>query len=279
MTAVAILPPGLIWLASYPKSGNTWMRVLLANLLAGSDQPKDINNLSEEDPLISRWRFCDDMLVEPETLDLPELARLRGLQTRFVAGQLGSAFPCKTHDRFDPALGAPARHALYMIRDPRDVAVSLSHHAGTSVDGAIAQMLDPTAHSHGAMQLRYPLGDWADHVAGWTTQTDVPVEVVRYEDLHGDTPATLSRVIDALSGTATPDDISRAVAHSSLDELQRQEASHGFRERLPGQKRFFRTGRIGEWRDVLTPVQIGKIEAACAPVMERWGYAPFHPGL
>ncbi|MBU1325920.1 MAG: sulfotransferase domain-containing protein [Alphaproteobacteria bacterium] len=276
---MATLPTALIWLASYPKSGNTWMRVLLANLLAGGDRPKDINDLSEDETLISRWRFCDDLLVEPDTLDPAEQARLRATQATFTARRLTSTFLCKTHDRFDPAvLGAPAARALYLIRDPRDVAVSLSHHAGLSTDDAIGQMLDPAARSHGAMQLRYPLGDWAGHVTTWTTQTDMPLAVVRYEDLRADTPAALSRVVGALSGAATPDEIGRAVAHSSLDELQRQEASRGFRERLPGQKRFFRTGRVGEWRDVLTPAQTTRIEAVCAPVMKLWGYAPFHPG-
>jgi aryl sulfotransferase len=69
-------------------------------------------------------------------------------------------------------------------------------------------------------------------------------------------------------------EIRRAVVNSSLDELQRQEASKGFRESRPGQKRFFRAGRIGEWREVLTPTQVRTIEERCGDVMAAWGYKP-----
>lgn len=250
------------------------MRVLFANLLAGSEQPRNINKLSDDETLISRWRFCDEMLVEPDTLYPTELSVLRAMQGAFVARHLETAFICKTHDRFNPKVtGVPARHILYLVRDPRDVAISLSHHAGISIDRAIEQMLDPTCHSDGPMQLRYALGDWATHVTGWTEQKEVPVEIVRYEDLRSDTGAEFARIVHSLAGSASPAEIGRAVAHSSLKELQRQEAAYGFRESLPHQERFFRAGQIGEWHDVLTANQIRRIETACAPVMEQWGYA------
>lgn len=275
---MAMLPPGLIWLASYPKSGNTWLRILFANLLAGGDQPRHINNLTEEETLLSRWRFGDDVLAEPDTLYPSELASLRAVQGAFVARSLRSAFVCKTHDSFDPEIaGSFAKAALYIIRDPRDVAISLSHHAGITIDCAITRMLDPACQSEGVMQLRYKMGDWASHVAGWTTQTGIPLEVVRYEDLREDPVKEFTRIFAGLAGLASPAEIARAVGHSSLEELQRQESTAGFREKSPGQLRFFRTGQIGEWRNLLTTAQVRKIESACAPVMERWGYATLRP--
>lgn len=274
---MATLPAGLIWLASYPKSGNTWMRVLLANLLSGSDQPCNINQLPEEELLISRWRFCDDLLVEPETLYPAELAALRAMQGAFVARNLQKPFVCKTHDKYQPEItGLPASRSLYIVRDPRDVAISLSHHASISIDEAIGQMLDPTCHSNGPMQLRYALGDWASHVTGWTAQKDVPVEVIRYEDLRRDTRAEFALIVRSLGGTATSAEIDCAIGHSSLGEMQRQEATYGFRESLPHQERFFRSGQTGEWRQVLDADQICRIEDAFAPVMKQWGYSTLH---
>ncbi len=271
------IPPGLVWLASYPKSGNTWMRVLLANLLSGADRPADINNLSEPETLVSRWRFADDMLVDPDLLDRDELDALRPLHCDFVAQDRRQAFFCKTHDRFwrhagEPTLGTAARRALYIVRDPRDVAVSLSHHASLSIDAAIAQMIDPRAHSAGSLLLPYVVGDWGAHVAGWSLQRVVPTKVVRYEAMHGDTPATLRGIIDFLGGHASDADIRRAVDHSRFEELQRQEARKGFRESRPGQARFFRSGRVGGWRDVLTRAQAGMLERHFAAVMADHGY-------
>lgn len=274
---MAVFQPGLVWLASYPKSGNTWMRVLLANLIAGKEQPADINDLSEHSTLIGRWRFADDMLVDPDLLGWRELETMRPLLCDWVAQNLTTPFFCKTHDSFlgrnkTSVLGVAAKSALYMVRDPRDVAVSLCHHASLSLDRTIEQMLDAAFVSGGGMQLSYLLSDWAGHVSGWTSQRQVRTKVVRYEDMRLDTPGALTDIIEFLGAQATPAEIRRAVDHSSLDELQRQESSKGFRESRPGQKRFFRTGKIGEWREVLTPTQVRAIEDRCGGVMAAWGY-------
>lgn len=276
---MAYFPPGLVWLASYPKSGNTWVRVLLANLAAGKAQPADINNLAEPFTLLGRWRFADDLLVEPDLLDEQDIERLRPLQCDFVADRVSAPFFCKTHDRFTarsghPILGTRAWGALYMVRDPRDVAVSLHHHASLPLDAAIAAMNDPDFYLSGRVQLRSRVGDWAGHVLEWTGQTLVRTRVVRYEDLREDTVGTLGSIAGFLGGRVTEAEIQRAVAHSSLDELQRQEAAKGFRESLPGQTRFFRSGQVGEWRDVLTASQVRTIEDRFAPAMARLGYRP-----
>lgn len=274
---MAEFPAGLIWLASYPKSGNTWMRVLLANLLAGGAQPADINNLSEPENLNSRWRFADDLLVDSDLLHEAELAALRPVHCDFIAQGCATPFFCKTHDRFggeqdQPILGTMARKALYIVRDPRDVALSLSHHASLSIDAAIARMMDPTTRSSGSAQLSYRVGDWADHVTGWTQQRVVETMIVRYESMHEDTVAVLRAIVEFLDGAATDEEIRQAVEHSRFEELQRQESRKGFRESLPGQERFFRAGRVGGWHEVLTDRQVRNMEQRFGPVMAAHGY-------
>jgi aryl sulfotransferase len=275
---MATVPPGLVWLASYPKSGNTWMRVLLSNLTAGGDAPVDINKLPEDDIPISRRRFTDDTLVDPGLLDRRELDRMRPAYHDFIAAQLTTAFFCKTHDCFTnrdgaPALGTAARGALYLLRDPRDVAVSLAHHFARDLDVVVAMMTDARWAFGGGRQIPYLLGDWAGHVAGWTEQRLIPVKAVRYEDLRADPAAGLADILTFLGVTATDGEIRRAVGHSDLAELQRQENAGGFVESQPGQERFFRSGRVGEWREVLELCHVAAIENRFGPVMERWGYA------
>ena len=72
---MAIFPPGMVWIASYPKSGNTWLRILLANIVAGTDTPEDINKLSlDEDlagsrELFERQTLVDSSLLHPDEID------------------------------------------------------------------------------------------------------------------------------------------------------------------------------------------------------------------
>jgi hypothetical protein len=270
---MTIFPPGLVWLASYPKSGNTWMRVLLANLSARSDRAADINRLSDEQLLITRSRFADDMLTDGDLLRGPVLREMRRRHSEFVAETVSRPFFCKTHDRFDPAvLGRKARAALYMVRDPRDVAISLSHHGGTTIDKAITQMVDPALWVRGPQQLRYLLGDWGGHVSSWIDATDCPVKIVRYEDLLRDTAKVVAAIVDFLGADIGPGAVQGAVAHSRLEELQRQEEANGFREARPNQLRFFRSGRVGEWHDMLTEAQVQRIQHHFAPAMTRLAY-------
>jgi hypothetical protein len=90
--------------------------------------------------------------------------------------------------------------------------------------------------------------------------------------MHRDAFGTFQSVIAFLNGHATEAEIQRAVANSRLEELQRQETEKGFRERMQGQERFFRSGRTGEWKDVLTLGQIRTIEERFGPVMTCFGY-------
>lgn len=274
---MARFPAQLFWIASYPKSGNTWMRILLSNLTAPEGKPVDINLLQEEESLLGRWRFGDDVLVDADLLDWRELELLRQMQCKHAVTELQRAFFCKTHDNFvgrtgKPVLGDAARAAMYLVRDPRDVVISLSHHLGLSIDDTLTIMTNPSCNAAAGLQLPYLIGDWAAHVAGWADNPLVDTLVVRYEDLRRDTVQVLTRVVHFFSGEASADEINRAVEHSSLEQLQQQERTRGFREKLPHQKQFFRSGRVGEWQQELNASQLRKIEDHFAETMVRFGY-------
>ena len=113
-------------------------------------------------------------------------------------------------------------------------------------------------------------------MASWLEQTDIPVLLVRYEDMQADAAAVLRRVLDFAGRPATEDEIRRAVAYASFDELRRQEDDRGFREapRPWSGGTFFRRGEAGAWRDELTAEQVARIEAAHAGMMRRLGYEP-----
>jgi aryl sulfotransferase len=284
------LPGGLVWIASYPKSGNTWMRILLSNLLAGLDGPEDINNLTLSAEIAgSRALFEDQTLIDSHLLRAGEIEALRPAVHDAYAASRSSATFSKVHDAWTclpdgrPQLGRLARAALYIVRDPRDVAVSYAAFQGCSVDKAITQM-DSADEFLGPSnaQLRQHLGDWSAHVRGWLDQTMVPVHLLRYEDLLADTAGEFRRALAFLGAQSSGDAqaldpaIARAVRHADFGELRRQEQAQGFRERSLRQRAlghdFFRQGRSGAWREQLSQEQAGRIESAHAATMAGLGY-------
>jgi len=175
------------------------------------------------------------------------------------------------------ARGADA--AIVIVRDPRDVAPSLAGHNRSSIDEAIAFMNDEQAafcvepgRQHN--QLRQLLPGWSGHAASWLEQNDIPVHLLRYEDLQADAALALRAALAFVGQPASADEIKRAVAFADFVQLQEQERDKGFRETpLPfAGSTFFRRGEAGAWRDELSVEQVARIEAAHAPMMRRLGY-------
>lgn len=276
---------GPVWLVSYPKSGNTWLRLLLANLLSGRQGPEDINDPGlTMHSLVNRPVIEELTLVDTFLLTGEECGRIRpALMEQAWREAAGSDIFIKLHDAYcrfadgAPVLGRAARAALYILRDPRDVAVSLAFHNGQPLEKALRQILSGTTKMGGNAprheQIPQPLLDWSGHVRSWTRQRDVPVHVLRYEDLHADTAACFGRAAAFLGLPVTPEGLAKAVRQSDFAELQRQEREKGFRERRPESTApFFRAGQAGGWRAVLTPEQAAAIEAAHGAVMAEFGY-------
>jgi hypothetical protein len=284
-----------VWLASYPKSGNTWFRMLAANLLA-EDQPIDINLTPERGGIASaRGEFEAVTLLDSGLLTHDEADSLR--PRVYAAVNAGPAEEdendgaatrlLKVHDAYlpapggEPLLGGPGagKGAIVVVRDPRDVAPSLANHRNSSVDDAIAFMADrgaafASSRRAQALQLRQRLLDWSGHIASWLDQTDLPVHLVRYEDL-GARPVEVFRAAMAFADRpVTQGDAEKAVDFASFGRLRAQETEYGFAEwRRPGDGRFFfRSGESGGWRRELTADQVRRIEAAHGPMMARLGY-------
>ena len=286
-----------IWLASYPKSGNTWFRMLVANLSA-KDKPADINDLPERGGIASargsfdRLSLIDSGLLTHEEIDClrpriyEELARGEDDDEYDKAQDTPPVRFVKVHDAYtltpkgEPLLASArgAAAAILIVRDPRDVASSLANHNRSSIDDAIALMNNPQAvycAKPGRMdvQLRQKLPGWSGHVASWLEQSDIPLHLIRYEDLQADTFETFRKALEFAGRPASRDEINRAVSYADFAELRRQEEDKGFSEtpRQPGGL-FFRRGETGTWRDELSAEQIARIEAAHAPMMRRLGY-------
>lgn len=273
-----------VWLASYPKSGNTWFRTFLANVLQGGEEPAYINELRTGTIASARPPFDVFTGVEASDLTPDEIDVFRPDVYRRMAHRAERTGFHKVHDAYTvTAAGEPmfpadcTRGAIYLIRNPLDVAPSYAHHAGHDVDWAIAKMGDEShamaaGRGHLNGQLRQLLLTWSGHVESWVDRPPFPVEVIRYEDMLDEPEATFARATRFAGLSDDPELIRRAIAFSSFDEVKRQEDEHGFGEKNPRSASFFRKGVSGSWRDSLTADQAAQVIADHRDVMERFGY-------
>jgi len=271
----------LIWLASYPKSGNTWMRALLTAYLGGPDAELDINDLDASRHAASRPLF-DRVTGLPSSSLLPdEVDVLRPQVYRAVNSECVEPMFLKVHDAWrtvgqDALFPADCtRLAVLIVRNPLAVAPSLAEHSGRTIDGVIEVMADPDhalAGSGSAAQLRQVMGSWSDHTGSWLERSGLPVHLVRYEDLRRDTASAFRGVVQACGLGVDEAAITAAVERTSFDRLREQEAETGFRERL-GSSPFFRRGMVDGWREELTDEQAARIRADHAEWMARLGYS------
>ena len=244
--AFLILPDDT-FLVSFPKSGNTWARFLLANL-THPEQPATFANIHL-------------LIPDPTWTTKKELDRLS--RPRII----------KSHECFDPRY----RRVIYIVRDPRDVAVSQYHYHrklrrvgdDSGIEAFVRRFLAGETCPHGS---------WGENVASWlaTSEGNPRFLLLRYEDMVADTVRELAKIVSFLKLSAGPEQIALAVERSSAGEMRKLEKEQtddcsltkGSRKDLA----FVRAAKSGGWRSDLPISLAEKIEAAWGPVMQHLGY-------
>jgi aryl sulfotransferase len=273
---------GIYWIASYPRSGNTWLRSML-NSYGRGGKSVDINDMPVSNLTYDR-AFADEVLgLATSDLTPAEVLALRPAVMRAVRDQCDSPVTLKTHDmRLRLADGdwlLPADVSLggvYLVRDPRDVVLSLARFLDYSIDDAITVMgtgghMRSISSSRQVLRLVSLWGSWSEHVSSWLSPEPFAIHVVRYEDLRRDPRYAMRGILRAFDQAVDDEKIAAAVDATSLPILRRQEDTHGFVERW-GPNRFFGSGRIGGWRTRLTAGQAARIRHDHEAVMLRLGY-------
>jgi len=272
----------IIWLASYPKSGNTWMRAFLHNLFRDPNEAYDINkitDLSISDSSIDWYKAQDKRhWTEWSAVDVARMRRVAQLAMCHVKPD--DVF-VKTHNASVKFLGYPMMHqdltagAIYIVRNPLDVCISLSHHYGTDIDTTINILADPSIGSKTNDKIVYEVHkSWSIHVDSWTNPPRPGLAVLRYEDMLHNPIKAFGGLTQFLGLNPPRKRLERAIERASFKTLRRQEDEQGFKEKSPFAQKFFREGRAGQWRELLTPAQIDKVILAHKEQMQRFGYWP-----
>jgi hypothetical protein len=274
-----------VWLASYPKSGNTWTRAFLHNLVhvtSGHTQAQQINDLHQFSLGVANKKPFEEIIGFALTDEhRNEIAAARAKLQQYIADAVEGLVFVKTHEALVVDRGhltinfAVTAGAIYIVRNPLDVAIFLRPSSGPA---------DRLRHRFYELNER---GNSSHEETGLRN-----LRLVEPTRLELDAKAASGDLRDALRGHAqrTAKDLRRVGAasviqaerararrgHQSLvvREAEEQEEKAGFRERPEKAERFFRDGRAGQWKEVLTSAQIARIIDAHQEQMELFGYLP-----
>lgn len=272
----------IFWLASYPKSGNTWTRLVLANYRSDLQSPVEINDLGGA--IASRHQLFDTFGgVDVSELTPEEVDRLRPRLYLGLAEYQPQDIFVKIHDAFrrtpDGAGLVPSeatRGVVYLVRNPLDVAVSYARYGAMPVQETVDRLCRPTAViGKGFMrngQVPQVLFSWSRHVTSWVDESGLDVHVARYEDLLRDPHGSFAALLRFARLDVDAQRLSRAIEHTRFERLQAEEQAKGFKERPLRSAAFFREGKSGTWRKALSSAQAARIIDANREVMLRFGY-------
>jgi len=241
--------PDDTFVVSYPRSGNTWTRFLIGNLV---HPDTDVT-------------FTNIETLIPDTSSQSNRALKRTPRPRII----------KTHEYFDHRYPK----TIYIVRDPRDVALSyydFQRKYRQIEDGyPLKQYVDDFVHGR---LISRDWGTWAENVASWisTRANQQGFLLLRYEDMMHDTVKELARVADFLGIEPTPDRLRQAIERSSADRMRALEkaeenqwvATRKHRKDIP----FVRVAKSGGWRQSLPETCVQKIEDAWGDIMTKVGY-------
>ncbi|GAA0486481.1 sulfotransferase domain-containing protein [Salinibacillus aidingensis] len=239
-----------IFIASYPKSGNTWMRFLLANLIY-SKQRIDFANI--EDFIVDIYKRKNNEIKRNNDINI-----------------------FKTHSYFRPKFTKyKSNKVVYIVRDVRDVIISYYQYVQKRKNTSIEfndfynQFLAGDIDNYGT---------WGENVGSWlgASKGNSNFLLIKYEDMLEDIYSEMIKVCDFLDLNVNKSELTMAIEKSSFDNLQKSEVEvQNKAEELKNTNqniKFFRSGKKGQWNDYLTKKQIEILESQYSNLLKKLGY-------
>ena len=278
-----------MWIASYPKSGNTWLRALVAAYYYSEDGIFNFSLLPKIYQFPSKQFFTGykkDFSNFADTaefwLDAQEKINSDG---RFRLFKTHNAFLDVNNFRFTNTRNTMG--CIYLIRDPRNVITSLSHYYQISLDEAYKFMTDDKRAIVEKVGQRYlgfqALFSWKTNVKSWVENKKFPVLVIKYEDLIDDTYLTFKKVIDFinkisnLENTFNKEKGKNSVKNTNFNILQKLESNYGFKEALISVKtkkkiKFFNLGEKNDFKKILPQDIKAKLDFEFKKELKNFNY-------
>ena len=280
----------IIWIASYPKSGNTWVRSLLASYLYSNNGVFNFDLLKKIKQFPSKKSFefflkdfTDIKKISDYWIAAQERIRFFNKETIFL--KTHSALCTLENNPFTNKRNTKA--VIYIVRDPRNVITSLAHHYSLNIDQAFDfindknRMLLKNEYGQGNFGIATVLGNWSEHYKSWKNINFAPILIVRYEDLINDVKKTFMSILNFLSNLTKIEidekKIINTIDSCRFDVLSNKEKNEGFIEsvdhKVSGKKlKFFNLGKKNNWKNLLDPKIEEQIRFKFNKEMKELGY-------
>ncbi len=278
----------IIWLASYPKSGNTWLRMFLKSYFQKSGSKFKLDKKQDDD--FKSAGFPDYKDLEDLKIDYNEFSEIvknwEAIQDYINLNNRTNFL--KTHSSmctigpYKFTTNRNTKGGIYLVRDPRDVLVSYAHHITEDFETTFKLITSSDYYEMYPLPFKNIkfrkslLGSWADHYNSWKSYKSSKILMIKYEDMVSNKYDTFHKIVSYLNEIdnteVDKDKLIKALKQTEFEELQKMERRDGFQEKLKRTDLFFRKGKAGAWKEELPVDLTKKIEKIFHKEMTELGY-------
>ena len=274
----------IVWIASFPKSGNTWLRAFLCSYLYMNLESKtfDFGLLKNILRFPSTKKYKDIGVVPKSFEDVAK--NWIAVQEKINSNKKINFL--KTHNAFGGLKNCPFTNkantlgAIYLVRDPRDVLISYSRHLEKSIDETLELVLEDD-HKGWLNEYKKDVigeirGSWAQNYNSWKNFYLTEKIIIRYEDLIKDPFNNFSNIVrylNKLFGLEINDEkIKKCIEITDFNKLKKLEMKTGFVENYSKKELFFNQGKSKQWQDILDKKTVLKLEKKFKKEMQELKY-------
>ncbi len=261
----------IFWIASYPKSGNTWLRALISSYYYTKDGIFNNSILNKIEQFPEKKHFVDfnynkNIVTDTSRLWIDAQKKIN-LNKKINFLKTHNAFGAVNKNQFTDNLNSIG--AIYIIRDPRNVITSLKNHYELDSDQALKWMINENNYIYdthnfdkdGYSDFQF-VSSWSTNYKSWMAQKKIPVKIVKYEDLLNQTFYIFKDIVDFINKTTNNSEkidknkLKNSVNSTFFSKLKKNEETNGFSESVISKKNnkkitFFNLGPKNDWKKIL----------------------------